>query len=127
MRGMINKPSRAAARKKRHYKMRRNLSGTAVRPRLTVFKSNKYIYAQLIDDVAGHTLASASSLDAMLIKANDLKSASNMEAAKAVGTAVAKKALDKGIDTIVFDRSGYVYHGKLQALADAAREAGLKF
>jgi len=124
---MIKKPSRAKARKKRHYKMRRNLSGTAARPRLTVFKSNKYIYAQLIDDVAGHTLASASSLDTVLVKANNLESTSNMEAAKAVGIEVAKKALDKGINTIVFDRSGYVYHGKLQALADAAREAGLKF
>ena len=124
---MINKPSRAAARKKRHYKMRRNLSGTAARPRLTVFKSNKYIYAQLIDDVAGHTLASASTLDAAFVTANKLESKSNMEAAKAVGTSVAKKALEKGIDTIVFDRSGYIYHGKLQALADAAREAGLKF
>ena len=124
---MINKPSRAAARKKRHYKMRRNLSGTAARPRLTVFKSNKYIYAQLIDDVAGHTLASVSTLDAAFVKANSLESTSNLEAAKAVGTQVAKKALDKGIDTIVFDRSGYIYHGKLQVLADAAREAGLKF
>jgi len=124
---MIKKPSRVAARKKRHYKMRRNLSGTATRPRLTVFKSNKYIYAQLIDDVAGHTLASASSLDTALVNSNNLESTSNLEAAKAVGIEVAKKALSKGIDTIVFDRSGYVYHGKLQALADAAREAGLKF
>jgi len=124
---MINKPSRAAARKKRHYKMRRNLSGTAARPRLTVFKSNKYIYAQLVDDVAGHTLASASTLDAAFVKANNLESTSGVDAAKAIGTQVAKKALDKGIDTIVFDRSGYIYHGKLAALADAAREAGLKF
>jgi len=124
---MIKKPSRALARKKRHYKMRRNLSGTAARPRLTVFKSNKYIYAQLIDDVAGHTLASASTLDAAFIKDNKLESASNIDAAKAIGTSVAKKALEKGIDSIVFDRSGYIYHGKLQALADAAREAGLKF
>jgi len=124
---MINKPSRAAARKKRHYKMRRNLSGTAARPRLTVFKSNKYIYAQIIDDIAGHTLVSASTLDVSLLKDGNLQSASNVEAAKAVGAAVAKKALDKGIDTIVFDRSGYIYHGKLAALADAAREAGLKF
>ena len=124
---MIKKPSRAKARQKRHYKMRRNLSGTAARPRLTVFKSNKYIYAQLIDDVAGHTLASASTLDAAFVKSNNLESTSNVEAAKAVGTAVAKKAIDKGIESIVFDRSGYIYHGKLQALADAAREAGLKF
>jgi large subunit ribosomal protein L18 len=122
---MINKPSRAAARKKRHYKMRRHLSGTAARPRLSVFKSNKYIYAQIIDDVAGRTLVSASTKDATLAKG--LKSTSNLDAAKAVGTQVAQNALEKGIDTIVFDRSGYIYHGKVQALADAAREAGLKF
>ena len=124
---MINKPSRAVARKKRHYKMRRHLSGTAARPRLSVFKSNKYIYAQLIDDVAGNTLASASTMDAALVKSAGLKSTSNLDAAKAVGTQVAKKALDKGIDTVVFDRGGYLYHGKVAALADAAREAGLKF
>ncbi|MCL2215983.1 MAG: 50S ribosomal protein L18 [Defluviitaleaceae bacterium] len=124
---MINKPSRASARKKRHYKMRRYLSGTATRPRLSVFKSNKYIYAQLIDDVAGITIASASTMDATLVKASDLKSTSNIDAAKAVGTQVAKKALDKGISAVVFDRSGYIYHGKVAALADAAREAGLKF
>ena len=124
---MINKPSRSLARKKRHYKMRRNLSGTAAKPRLSVFKSNKYIYAQIIDDVAGCTLASASTMDAALVKANGLKSTSNIDAAKAVGTQVAKKALEKGIETIVFDRGGYIYHGKVAALADAAREAGLKF
>jgi len=124
---MINKPSRAKARQKRHYKMRRYLSGTALRPRLTVFKSNKYIYAQLIDDVAKITLASASTLDANLVKENDLKSTSSVDAAKVVGTVVAKKALEKGIDTIIFDRSGYIYHGKVAAVADAAREAGLKF
>jgi len=124
---MINKPSRAEARKKRHYRMRRYLSGTATRPRLSVFKSNKYIYAQLIDDVAGHTLASASTLDADLVKASGQNSKSNMEAAKAVGTKVAQLAKDKGIESIVFDRSGYIYHGKIQALADAAREAGLQF
>jgi len=124
---MINKPSRKVARQKRHYKMRRYLSGTAVRPRLTVFKSNKYIYAQLIDDVAGRTLASASTMDATLVKDNGLKSTSNVDAAKVVGEQVAKKAQALGIDTIVFDRSGYIYHGKIKALADAAREAGLKF
>jgi large subunit ribosomal protein L18 len=121
--GMINKPSRAEARKKRHYRLRRYLSGTAQRPRLTVFKSNKYIYAQLIDDVAGHTLASASSLDASL----GLKSKSNIEAATAVGKKIAENAKGKQIETVVFDRSGYIYHGKIAALADAAREAGLKF
>ena len=122
---MINKISRTEARKKRHYKMRRNLSGTATKPRLSVFKSNKYIYAQIIDDVKGHTICSASTMDKE--PAKDLKSTSNIDAAKAVGTQLAKNALEKGIDTVVFDRSGYIYHGKVQALADAAREAGLKF
>jgi len=124
---MITKPSRAVARRKRHHKMRRYLSGTAARPRLSVFKSNKYIYAQIIDDVAGHTLASASTMDASMVKASDLKSTSSVDAAKAVGLQVAKLALDKGIDSVVFDRAGYIYHGKIKALADAAREAGLKF
>jgi large subunit ribosomal protein L18 len=124
---MINKPSRALARRKRHYKMRRYLSGTAARPRLTVFKSNKYIYAQIIDDVAGVTICSASTMDAAMVKEMKLKSTSNLDAAKAVGTQVAKNAIEKGIESIVFDRSGYIYHGKVAALADAAREAGLKF
>jgi len=107
--------------------MRRYIIGTAARPRLAVFKSNKYIYAQLIDDAAGHTLASASTMDAALVKADGLNSTSNVDAAKAVGTSLAKKAIDKGIESVVFDRAGYVYHGKVKALADAAREAGLKF
>jgi len=124
---MIKKPSRALARQKRHYKMRRYLSGTAARPRLTVFKSNKYIYAQLIDDVAAKTLASASTMDASLVKSAGLKSTGGIDAAKAVGAEVAKKAQKLGIESIVFDRSGYIYHGKVAALADAAREAGLKF
>ena len=124
---MIKKPSRSLARKKRHYKMRRTLSGTAQKLRLTVFKSNKYIYAQLIDDTKGHTLVSASTMEPSLVKDNDLKSTSNIEAAKIVGTVIAKRAIEKGIETIVFDRSGYIYHGKIKALADAAREAGLKF
>jgi large subunit ribosomal protein L18 len=124
---MINKPCRAASRKKRHYRLRRYLSGTAVRPRLTVFKSNKYIYAQIIDDVQGHTIASASTFDAALVKSEKLKSTSNIDAAKVVGTTVAKKAVELGISEVVFDRSGYLYHGKVAALADAAREAGLKF
>jgi len=124
---MINKPCRADARKKRHYRLRRNLSGTAGRPRLTVFKSNKYIYAQLIDDVKGCTLASASTKDESLVKTANLKSASNIEAAKTVGASVAQKAKKLGIEEVVFDRSGYIYHGKIAALADAAREAGLRF
>lgn len=124
---MIHKPSRKEAREKRHYKMRRHLSGTAERPRLSVYRSNKHIYAQIIDDTAGHTLASASTMDKALVKDGSLESTSNIEAAKAVGEAVAKKALEKGVETVVFDRGGYVYHGRVQALADAAREAGLKF
>lgn len=124
---MIIKPCRSDARKKRHYRLRRNLSGTASRPRLAVFKSNKYIYAQLIDDVKGHTLASASTMDEAMVKAEGLKSKSNIDAAKCVGTQVAKKAKALGIEEVVFDRGGYIYHGKVAALADAAREAGLKF
>jgi len=124
---MITKPSRAVARRKRHYKMRRYLTGTAARPRLSVFKSNKYIYAQIIDDATGHTLASASTMDVALVKADSLKSTSNVDAAKAVGMSVAKKAMEKGIESVVFDRAGYVYHGKVKAVAEAAREAGLKF
>lgn len=124
---MINKPSRAVARRKRHYKMRRHLSGTAVRPRLTVFKSNKYIYAQVIDDVLGHTLASASTINVSLVKEANLTSTSNLDAAKVVGTTVAKLAINKGIQSVVFDRAGYVYHGRVKALAEAAREAGLLF
>ena len=124
---MIKKPSRSLLRKKRHYKMRKNLSGTPEKLRLTVFKSNKYVYAQLVDDVKGHTLVSASTLETALVKDNDLKSTSNIDAAKAVGTVLAKRAIEMGIEKIVFDRSGYIYHGKIKALADAAREAGLKF
>ena len=124
---MIKKPSRSLARKKRHRRMRKNLSGTPEKLRLTVFKSNKYVYAQLVDDTKGHTIVSASTMEAGLVKDNELKSTSNIEAAKVVGSVLAKRAIEKGIETIVFDRSGYVYHGKIQALADAAREAGLKF
>ncbi|MCL2361410.1 MAG: 50S ribosomal protein L18 [Defluviitaleaceae bacterium] len=123
---MIKKPSRAVARQKRHYKLRRYLVGTAQRPRLSVFRSNKHIYAQIIDDDIGHTLVSASTMT-MAFKDSDLESSSNVEAAKAVGTEIANKAKEKGIETIVFDRGGYLYHGKVKALADAAREAGLKF
>ena len=123
---MIKKPSRALARQKRHYKLRRNLAGTAERPRLSVFKSNKHIYAQIIDDDAGHTLTSASTMT-VAFKDAKLDSSSNLEAAKVVGTEIAKKAKELGIETIVFDRGGYLYHGKVKALADAAREAGLQF
>ncbi len=122
---MIKKPSRAVARRKRHYRIRNKVSGTAQQPRLAVFRSNKHIYAQIIDDQAHNTLVAASTMEADV--ASKLEHTSTVEAAKAVGEAIAKKALDKGIQTVVFDRGGYVYHGKIQALADAAREAGLQF
>jgi len=122
---MIKKFSRKTARQKRHYRLRRYLSGTAEKPRLAVFRSNKHIYAQVIDDVIGNTLVAASTMEKAI--AGDLKSTSNIEAAKAVGAEVAKRAKDKGIETVVFDRGGFLFHGKIKALADAAREAGLAF
>ena len=122
---MIRKFDRKAARKKRHYRLRHHLSGTAERPRLAVFKSNKHIYAQVIDDVARQTLAASSTMEKSV--AEGLKSTSNIDAAKAVGSDIAKKASAKGIATVVFDRGGFLFHGRVKALADAAREAGLKF
>jgi len=122
---MIKKLSRNAARLKRHYRLRNKLSGTPESPRLCVFRSNKHIYAQIIDDDAGHTITAASTMEKTVAK--NLKNTYNIDAAKAVGAAVAKKALEKGIETVVFDRGGYLYHGKVKALADSAREAGLKF
>ena len=122
---MISKPSRAAARVKRHYRIRNKVSGTALRPRLAVFRSNKHIYAQVIDDIAGNTLVAASTMEAEI--ASKVEHTSTVEAAKAVGEAIAKKAMDKGTTEVVFDRGGYIYHGKIQALAEAAREAGLQF
>lgn len=121
---MIKKPSRAAARVKRHYRIRNKVNGTAQKPRLAVFRSNKHIYVQIIDDTIGNTLVAASTMDKEL---NSLSSTSNIDAAVAVGSAIAKKATQKGITEVVFDRGGYIYHGKVKALADAAREAGLKF
>jgi len=122
---MIKKPSRNKVRVKRHYRIRKNISGTPENPRLCVFRSNKHIYAQVIDDLSGTTLAAASTKEAPVVKG--LKSTSNIEAAKAVGSAVAKKAIEKGIVSVVFDRGGYIYHGKVKSLADSAREAGLQF
>lgn len=120
---MVNKVSRTKTRVKKHKKIRNKINGTSERPRLSVYRSNNHIYAQIIDDLKGTTLISSSTLD----KALSLEATNNVEAAKAVGEAVAKKAIAEGIETVVFDRGGYVYHGKVQALADAAREAGLKF
>jgi large subunit ribosomal protein L18 len=122
---MITKPNRNAARIKRHLRIRKNISGSPSRPRLSVFRSNKHIYAQIIDDSKGHTLIAASTKEKDV--AASLASTSNIEAAVAVGKAVAQKAAAKGITQVVFDRGGYLYHGKVKALADAAREGGLVF
>ena len=118
---MISKPDKNKLRLKRHRRIRGKISGTAERPRLSIFRSNKNIYAQLIDDVAGVTLASASTLD------ENVSGATKVEQAAAVGKAIAEAAKAKNISTVVFDRSGYLYHGRVQALADAARENGLEF
>ena len=118
---MINKPSRQKARQKRHYRLRRHISGTQARPRLNVFRSNKHIYAQIIDDVNGTTLVSASTVE------KDFDKKPGKEAAKAVGLIVGKRALQQGLSEVVFDRGGYLYHGRVKELAEGAREAGLKF
>lgn len=120
---MITKPDKNAVRKKRHARVRTKLSGTAARPRLNVFRSNQHIYAQVIDDVNGVTLASASTLDKEL----SLEGTGNVAAAVKVGELVAKRAVEKGVSEVVFDRGGYLYHGRVKALAEAAREAGLQF
>jgi len=120
---VIKKKSRNELRKKRHFRVRSKVSGSATRPRLNVFRSNKHMYAQIIDDVLGHTLVSASTMDKDL----NVAVTGNVDAAVAVGTAIAKKALEQNITTVVFDRAGYLYHGRVAKLAEAAREAGLKF
>ena len=122
---MINKKDSNAARIKRHYRVRKNISGTPARPRLNVFRSNSNVYAQIIDDVNGVTLASASTLDKEIKE--KVSFGGNKEAAKEVGMLVAKRALEKGIKTVVFDRSGYLYHGRVAELAAGAREGGLEF
>ena len=122
---MIKKPSRTEIRQKKHKRMRGHLSGTAECPRLAVFRSNKHMYAQIVDDVSGKTLAAASTLQADVREG--LEYTDNVAAAAAVGKAIGEKAAKAGIKTVVFDRGGFVYHGKIQALADAAREAGLDF
>ena len=119
---MISKPDKNKLRLKRHKRIRGKISGTAERPRLSVFRSNKNIYAQLIDDVAGVTLASASTLDDAVAKDQ-----TKVEQAQAVGKDIAEAAKAKNITSVVFDRSGYLYHGRISALADAARENGLEF
>ncbi len=119
---MINRPDTRSQRIKRHNRVRGKISGTAERPRLCVFRSEKNIYAQIIDDVAGKTLVSASSVE------KDFEgSGSNKEAARKVGKTIAERAVAKGIEDVVFDRGGYIYHGRVQELAEGAREGGLKF
>ena len=122
---MVSKKSRTLVRENKHRKLRNRFSGTAERPRLAVFRSNNHMYAQIIDDTVGKTLVSASTLDKD-VKA-ELEKTNNVEAATVVGTVVAKKALEKGVTTVVYDRGGFVYEGKVKALAEAAREAGLEF
>ena len=122
---MINKKNSNVARIKRHQRVRKNISGTAERPRLNVFKSLNHIYAQVIDDIQGKTLVSCSTLDKEVRES--VKELTKKEAAKVVGQEVAKRALEKGITEVVFDRGGYIYTGRVQNVADGAREAGLKF
>jgi len=122
---MVSKKSRSEVRVKKHNRLRNRFAGTAERPRLAVFRSNSHMYAQIIDDSVGNTLVAASTLEKD-VKA-ELEKTNDIAAAAKVGEVIAKKALDKGITEVVFDRGGFIYRGKIQALADAAREAGLKF
>ena len=122
---MVNKQSRSEIRVKKHVRLRNRFSGTAERPRLAVFRSNNHMYAQIIDDTVGITLVAASTLEKE-VKA-EISKTNDVEAAAYLGTVIAKKALEKGITAVVFDRGGFIYQGKIAALADAAREAGLEF
>ena len=122
---MVSKKSRQEVRVKKHMKMRNRFSGTAERPRLAVFRSNNHMYAQIIDDTVGKTLVAASTLEKE-VKA-ELEKTTNVDAAAYVGTLIAKRAIEKGIKEVVYDRGGFIYQGKVAALAEAAREAGLEF
>ena len=122
---MVSKESRSKIRVQKHRRMRNRFSGTAERPRLAVFRSNNHMYAQIIDDTVGNTLVAASTLEKE-IKA-ELEKTNNVDAAAYLGTVIAKRAIEKGIKEVVFDRGGFIYQGKIAALADAAREAGLEF
>ena len=122
---MVSKKSRSEVRENKHRKLRNRFSGTAERPRLAVFRSNNHMYAQIIDDTVGKTLVSASTVQKE-VKA-ELEKTNNVDAAAYLGTVIAKKAIEQGINTVVFDRGGFIYQGKIKALADAAREAGLEF
>ena len=122
---MMSKVSRAETRKEKHRRLRRYLNGTAERPRMAVFRSNNHMYVQIIDDTVGKTLFAASTLTKEVNA--DCEKTNNKDAAAVLGAYVGKKALEAGIEEVVFDRGGFIYHGKVQVLADAAREAGLKF
>ncbi len=122
---MIKKKSRNEVRAKKHRRLRNRISGTASAPRLAVFRSNNHMYAQIIDDTVGNTLVSASTVQKEIKE--ELEKTNDVAAAAHLGTVIAKRALEKGITTVIFDRGGYIYQGKVQALADAAREAGLNF
>ncbi len=122
---MVSKESRSDIRKSKHRRVRNRICGTAERPRLAVFRSNNHMYAQIIDDAAGVTLVAANTLQKDVNA--DLEKTNNIDAAAKLGTVIAKRALEKGINTVVFDRGGFIYQGKVKALAEAAREAGLEF
>ncbi|BFT75818.1 MULTISPECIES: 50S ribosomal protein L18 [Paenibacillus] len=122
---MITKGDKNKARLKRHLRVRKKIEGTTARPRLNIFRSSKHMYAQLIDDTTGVTIAAASTQDKDL--KSDIGNGGNVEAARKVGALIAARAKEKGVNQVVFDRGGYLYHGRVQALADAAREAGLEF
>ena len=122
---MVSKESRKEVRAKKHMRIRNRFSGTAERPRLVVFRSNNHMYAQIIDDTVGNTLVSASTVEKEI--KGELEKTNNVEAAAYLGTVIAKRALEKGIKEVVYDRGGFIYQGKVAALAEAAREAGLKF
>jgi len=122
---MISKVDRKEARIKRHMRIRRRMTGSSERPRLCIYRSNKHIYAQIVDDSQAHTLVAASSLDSELT--DKLKKTWNKDSAEAVGELVAKRAIKMGIQSVVFDRGGYIYHGRVAAVAEAARKSGLEF
>ena len=122
---MVSKVSRSKIRVNKHRKLRNRFSGTPERPRLAVFRSNNHMYAQIIDDTVGNTLVSASTVEKAV--SAELEKTNNVDAAAYLGTVIAKRAIEKGINTVVFDRGGFIYQGKIKALADAAREAGLEF
>ena len=122
---MVSKKSKSEVRVNKHRKLRNRFSGSAERPRLAVFRSNNHMYAQIIDDTVGNTLVAASTVEKE-VKA-ELEKTNNVDAAAYLGTVIAKRAIEKGINTVVFDRGGFIYQGKIKALADAAREAGLEF